>query len=223
MNYFPEGNGWACVNGNNRFTRALYGSYTDFRIETSDRPVFAAYKKKDYRNISFRVTINNVTLALDSTSYCKALYVPGTRSYVVGDKSWGNTLLLYIDALAFADSEGAVWRVSLKDDKNKKVKADIVCRTSDIANPKLRRNGDMGADPYGVFEASDRNVNFLRGSVKSGSTIYFVIENQQMRVASAAEGKALYAKAENIAEALPRGYHSPLLIPISTISVELSR
>ncbi len=195
MNYFPEGNGWACVNGNNRFTRALYGGYTDFRIETSDRPVFAAYKKKDYRNVSFRVTINNVTLALDSTSYCKALYVPGTRSYVVGDKSWGNTLL-YIDALAFADSEGAVWRVSLKDDKNKKVKADIVCRTSDIANPKLRRNGDMGADPYGVFEASDRNVNFLRGSVKSGSTIYFVIENQQMRVASAAEGKALYAKAE---------------------------
>ena len=39
--YFPENNAFVCENGANRFTRALYGSHTDWRLETSDRPVFA--------------------------------------------------------------------------------------------------------------------------------------------------------------------------------------
>ena len=43
--YQPEGQAFVCVNGTNRFTRALYGSHTDWRVETSDRPVFALVKK----------------------------------------------------------------------------------------------------------------------------------------------------------------------------------
>ena len=52
--YRPEGRAFVCVNGQHRFTRALYGSPTEWRVETSDRPVFALYKKKDYRNVQFR-------------------------------------------------------------------------------------------------------------------------------------------------------------------------
>ena len=40
IQYRPEGNDFVCVNGKNRYTRALYGGITDFRLETSDRPVF---------------------------------------------------------------------------------------------------------------------------------------------------------------------------------------
>ena len=50
--YFPEGNAFVCENGTNRYTRALYGSYTDWRLETSDRPVFAVVKKDHHRNTS---------------------------------------------------------------------------------------------------------------------------------------------------------------------------
>ena len=53
--YRPEGRAFVCVNGQNRFTRALYGSPTDGRIETSDRPVFAVYKKNNCRNVQFRI------------------------------------------------------------------------------------------------------------------------------------------------------------------------
>ena len=41
QNYRPEGRAFVCENGNNRYTRALYGGPTDYCIETSDRPVFA--------------------------------------------------------------------------------------------------------------------------------------------------------------------------------------
>ncbi len=36
IQYRPDGNDFVCVNGKNRYTRALYGGITDFRIETSD-------------------------------------------------------------------------------------------------------------------------------------------------------------------------------------------
>ena len=46
LRYQPDGNDFVCVNGINRYSRALYGGYTDYRIETSDRPIFAIYKKR---------------------------------------------------------------------------------------------------------------------------------------------------------------------------------
>ena len=42
--YQPRHGIFVCENGTNRYTRALYGSYTDWRLETSDRPVFAVVK-----------------------------------------------------------------------------------------------------------------------------------------------------------------------------------
>ena len=54
-NYTPEGRNFVCVNGNNRYTRALYGSRNGYRLETSDRPIFAVYKNNDNRNIRFRL------------------------------------------------------------------------------------------------------------------------------------------------------------------------
>lgn len=44
-NYYPDGQAFVCVNGNNRYTRALYGSIDEWRLETSDRPIFAIFKR----------------------------------------------------------------------------------------------------------------------------------------------------------------------------------
>ena len=46
LNYFPDGDAFVCVNGSHLYSRALYGSNnSEWRLETSDRPVFATYKK----------------------------------------------------------------------------------------------------------------------------------------------------------------------------------
>ena len=50
MTYHPDNGDIVCVNGDNRYTRALYGTETLYRLETSDRPLFATYDKRNNRN-----------------------------------------------------------------------------------------------------------------------------------------------------------------------------
>ena len=145
--YRPEGGGFVCENGTNRFTRALYGGHTDWRIETSDRPVFAVVKKNHHRHLRFRV--NGVPL--DSTDYCKAIYVDGQRNYLLKDRRWGGNALLEVQVVACADREGAVWRFR---DSSFYSPVHVEARMCEVANPKLHRNGDIGADKPGVFEAA---------------------------------------------------------------------
>ena len=71
LQYRPDGEDFVSVNGKNRYTRALYGSHTAFRLETSDRPVFAVYEKRNSKNISFRLLLSDgSSVDLDSTDWC---------------------------------------------------------------------------------------------------------------------------------------------------------
>ena len=143
--YRPEDGAFVCENGTNRFTRALYGGYSDYRLETSDRPVFAVAKKNHHRHIRF--VANGV--ALDSTDYCKASYRDGMRLYSLRDHRWG-TGWLHVAVVALQQEEGAVWMFRPEGLVLNPVET-YICQ---IANPKLKRNGDIGADAPGVFEAS---------------------------------------------------------------------
>ena len=141
--YVPQGNAFVCENGTNRFTRALYGSHTDWRLETSDRPVFAVVKKGHHRNIRF--VVNGVPL--DSTDYCKAWYEEGVRRYRLRDRRWQDAELA-MEVAAVPDGEKAVWEISTSQPLQMKA------LVSGIMQPKLSRNGDIGADLPGVFEAA---------------------------------------------------------------------
>ena len=68
--YYPEGNAFVCVNGNHRYTRALYGSMAEWRVETSDRPIFATYKKNQTGNIRFRISYAGQVMWLEEVEYC---------------------------------------------------------------------------------------------------------------------------------------------------------
>ena len=107
LQYVPDGDDFVCVNGKNRFTRALYGSWSAFRLETSDRPVFAAYEKKNSKHIRFRLEHGGMSQALDSLDFCEARYTAGKRTYRLTAPAWGKGEL-HIGALALPDSDGAV-------------------------------------------------------------------------------------------------------------------
>ena len=147
--YRPEGRAFVCVNGQHRFTRALYGSPTEWRVETSDRPVFALYKKKDYRNVQFRV--NGVPL--DKTDFCESRYEAGMRSYLLRHKAWGQKASLRVKVVASLQAEQAMWRFQTSGFSGD-VTLDVV--VSNIQKPKLSRNGDLGADPRDAFEADGK-------------------------------------------------------------------
>ena len=168
--YWPEDGGFVCENGTNRFTRALYGGWTDYRIETSDRPVFAIVKKNHHRHLRFLV--NGVPL--DSTDYCRALYVNGMRIYSLRDHRWGEQAELALQVVALSDREGAVY---LFDDRCFASPATFRAELCAIANPKLHRNGDIGADKPGVFEASPGREDLVVSEWSGGQETFFVIDS----------------------------------------------
>ena len=182
--YFPEDGAFVCENGMNRFTRALYGSHTDWRLETSDRPVFAVVKKGHHRHIRFLV--NGVPL--DSTEYCKAWYQDGTRHYLLQDKRWGMPQLS-VEVVAMPDDEAAVWK--FQSSQFMRLKA-VVC---DIAQPKLHRNGDIGADAPGVLEAAGSPLSEL--DVLLEGEDYIEVRLDEVREVSTEQGMADFQRAKD--------------------------
>ncbi len=189
MQYRPEGRAFVCVNGQNRYTRALYGSFTDWRLETSDRPVFAIAKKNHHRNI--RISVWGV--ALDSTDYCRAVYADGMRAYELRDRRWGEASLR-LSVVAHPEDECAVWQF-LADGRP----LDVRFKMCQIARPRLHRNGDIGADPPGVFEAAKGETG-LRVSTTAntdarGQEGYVVVRLDSVAPATAVEAARLYQSA----------------------------
>ena len=128
-NYHPDGRGFSCVNGNNRYTRALYGSVDEWRLETSDRPIFAIFKKNNHRNIRFVIKCNDQAFQLDSVEYCKARYEAGKREYLMKDKRWGSGVLK-LSVLAYPQTEGAVWKFAAENFGKAKIEiVGMICET----------------------------------------------------------------------------------------------
>lgn len=151
MQYWPEGRSIVCVNGENRYSRALYGSHTLFRLETSDRPIFATYDKGNSKNIRLYLTTGGKTIRLDSTSYCKAEYEGGERRYIVRHDPWGKDAVLRITALASQREETALWDFECSgftDD------VQLHARVCQVAKTKMSREGDLGLEPRSSYEPS---------------------------------------------------------------------
>lgn len=220
LQYRPEGDGFVCINGKNRYTRALYGSHTAFRVETSDRPIFAVYDKKNSRNLSFRLCLKNgASIALDSAAWCEARYIAGKRVYSVKDPAWGDRAELNIVALALPDEDAGIWKITAL---NMPEGSSIRCALSEIRLSKLSRNGDMGADPPGCFDAPEHpkmmqtydlllnekpssSVEAKKGKKSvspspSGVTLpkvfYVLVRDYSLNIPSALEGARLFDKSE---------------------------
>ena len=187
--YLPRHGSFVCENGTNRYTRALYGSYTDWRLETSDRPIFAVVKKDHHRNIRFVLEKDGVAYPLDQTDYCRASYRDGRRDYLLKDKRWGEGVLR-IQVLAMPDREAAVWRVTSPHFEGH-LRA-VVCQ---IAQPKLHRNGDIGADKPGCLEAAGDPLQTVHIPFGKCHTAYLEVDLDQVRQVGAEEGRNAFQQA----------------------------
>ncbi|MBO9618733.1 MAG: DUF4450 domain-containing protein [Niabella sp.] len=197
LQYRPDGDAFVCVNGKNRYTRALYGGPTAFRLETSDRPVFAAYYGNNSQNISFRISVpGRKPLLLDAAAYCESRYSAGSRSYRVTDPSWGNGTL-QITALALYQEDGAIWKITATGLPKENVLTVSMAR---IKAKKLNRNGDMGADPPDCFEAPEnpQYTSTQRLELRGNVAAYVVLSEQHLTIG----GEALFTETEKTRAAL---------------------
>ena len=189
--YMPEGNAFVCVNGYNRYTRALYGSHSDWRLETSDRPIFAVVKKGYHRNIRLVAEIDGHDYSLEEVTPCTTHYAQGERTYKLSDDRW-NGAKLDISVIALPESEAAIWVFHAPMLKGRtRIKAQVAA----IAQPNLHRNGDIGADQPGVFEATGEVLQTLTMTM-SEETTYMMVELNVMKPLQTDEGHRLFEAAE---------------------------
>lgn len=196
LQYRPDGEDFVSVNGKNRYTRALYGSHTAFRLETSDRPIFAVYEKRNSKNIHFHLVLADSSVTpLEETAWCESRYTPGRRSYRLKHPSWGTDAELQISALALSDEDAAIWKIT---PVNMPVGAVLRPMLSEIRLNRLSRNGDMGADPPGCFDAPEQpqQLQSLGISLFDRQDVYVLVRDYSLVVPSQEEGIALYNKSE---------------------------
>lgn len=195
LQYRPDGNDFVCINGKNKYTRALYGSHTPFRLETSDFPIFAAYDKINSKNISFVVN-----LPLDSVAYCESHYSAAKRTYLLRDPSWGKgEIHITVLALPNENEEGAIWKFEpIKMPSN----STLICRVCETKQPKLMRNGDMGVDPPDCFDASHlpKQMEIFTIKLKKKPS-YFILKSLHGFLLKE-QAKDIFIKAERAAQDL---------------------
>ena len=189
--YTPHHHSFVCQDGENRYTRALYGSHTDWRLETSDRPIFAVVKKGYHRNIRLVFECDGVQYPLEQTEHCRASYGNGRREYMLSDQRWGEGTLR-IEVFALPDREAAVWRIAAPQ-----LKGRIIALSSEIAQPKLHRNGDIGADKPGCLEPAGTVLQQVEAPLGGGLTCYLEVELNQLLVATPEQGRADYLQARD--------------------------
>ena len=194
VGYRPDGRAFVCINGQNRYTRALYGGPTEYRIETSDRPVFAIYKKRDCRNVQFAV--NGVRL--DKTDYCEARYEDGMRSYVLRHAAWGSRAVLRLKVVALQTAEQALWRFQTSGfDGDARLQVVV----SGIRKPKLSRNGDLGVDARDAFEA-DGNEPVQQLTLSFDEECYVKSDGADVSVADSRMASDSFDEAEQAMQQL---------------------
>ncbi len=148
LRYQPDGEDFVIVNGNRRFTRALYGGNTGFRLETSDVPEFALYMPRMGGNLTLGVVVDGKSLWLNDADRIESRYRAGSRIYTITDSLLGKGSLV-ITALALYEADGMILRV-----EGRKLPAgtELVWCYGGANNKRFSREGDMGVDAPDCFD-----------------------------------------------------------------------
>lgn len=148
LRYQPDGEDFVIVNGDRRFTRALYGGHTGFRVETSDVPEFALYLPRMGGNLTFSVKVGEKVLSLNDAARIECRYRPGTRLYKITDPLLGEGII-EMSVLALMDEDAGVWKITTEGLPEG---ATLQWRFGGVGNKRFSREGDMGVDPADCFD-----------------------------------------------------------------------
>ena len=210
MNYYPDGREIVCHNGSHRYTRALYGSHTAFRLETSDRPLFAVFRKGACRNLRLALVSpdgkDGRVTPLDSTCFdCEARYLGGRRTYTLRHGS----AAIHIYAMASFGSEGAVWRFQTEGLAEGTLLQATLCESR---GSKFRRNGDLGVDDLTLFDANPAVPPLASIRWAADGTSYLLLDSDNALAAAPAadtqaqqEARSRFEKEESRRQSIMSG------------------
>lgn len=147
LRYQPEGEDIVIVNGDRKFNRALYGTNTAFRIETSDVPEFGFFMPHMGGNLQLGLLSDEGSLWLNDAQYIKSIYRAGSRIYEIKDPFIGKGELR-LTVLAMHNAEGMVAQI---ETKNIPEGISLVYCYGGADGKRFYRNGDLGVDDPDAF------------------------------------------------------------------------
>lgn len=153
LRYHPEGTDFVIKNGNRRFTRALYGTNTAFRVEAGDLPEFAMYMPGMGGNLKFGLMVGPESKWLIAAENIVAKYRAGAMIYEIKDPMLGEGIL-HLEVLALGTSEGMVLKARFEK-LNQEV--TLFWAFGGASGKNFSRSGDMGPDPESVFYLKPEN------------------------------------------------------------------
>lgn len=153
LRYHPEGTDFVIRNGNRRFTRALYGTNTAFRVEAGDLPEFAMYMPGMGGNLKLGLIAGKESKWLIKAENITARYRAGSMIYDIQDPMLGKGTL-HLVILALSKAEGLVLQARF-DNVNQDV--ILLWAFGGATGKNFSRNGDMGPDPESVFYLKPEN------------------------------------------------------------------
>ena len=190
VRYHPEGNDIVIVNGERRFTRALYGTNTAFRVEAGDLPEFAMYMPGMGGNIRFGLMTSTSHKWLINANEIKAIYHAGSMIYEIGDSLLGHGKI-YITVLALSNAEGMVIKTR---SENVGPDVQLVWVYGGASGKKFSRDGDVGADPESSFYLKAENCIDNRYRLSNGK---FILSYGTGKVLTEEERYDIQAKPAN--------------------------
>lgn len=146
--YYPQGNSIVSKNGKNRFTRAIYGTNTPFRFETSDFPEIGMYMPNLGGSLYFALKKGEAYVWLKDLASIEAAYEAGKRYYTLKDEKWLGTAELTVSFLALGDADGVIAKMECSQNI---AGLEVVAIYGGANDEHFRREGDMGADRIDCF------------------------------------------------------------------------
>ena len=147
IRYHPEGNDIVIQNGTKRFTRALYGTNTAFRVEAGDLPEFAMYMPGMGGNLKFGLVLNGKSKWLIQAQSIKAIYRPGSMIYQIQDSLLGKGQI-ELQVWALGEGEGLVVKTICKQVPDG---LQLIAAYGGATGKKFSRDGEMNVDPESGF------------------------------------------------------------------------
>ncbi|NLE33128.1 MAG: DUF4450 domain-containing protein, partial [Bacteroidales bacterium] len=148
VRYQPDGEAFVNTNGKARFSRAIYGTNTGFRFETSDYPEFGLYMPNFGGSVYLAVQSKGKTTWIKDLATVSNRFVSGLRTYEMTDPARLGKGQLIISALAHADRDGLLLKVEAKQ---LPADAKLLLFYGGANDSRFSRSGDIGADPVNSF------------------------------------------------------------------------
>ncbi|WP_316765747.1 DUF4450 domain-containing protein [Pedobacter frigiditerrae] len=147
LRYQPKGKDFVIHNGNRRFTRALYGTHTAFRVEAGDLPEFALFMPGMGGNLKLGLLSGKQSKWLIAAASITATYRPGSMLYDIKDPMLGSGTM-HLTILALSKGEGLVVKVQFE---NVVQDVKLFWAFGGAGGNPFSRSGDMGPDPESAF------------------------------------------------------------------------